>query len=169
MNCLDFCKKLVILFIFFSSFCQCRKVAINGFDAPKIYKTAEADSNFLKSVATDGEYYPYSKSNEGYEQAGIALKNPLLFTIENLERGKSIYVANCQHCHGAKGKSDAPMILKNKFPPPPNYTKRIKTITEGKMFHSIFYGKNLMPSFRNDLTASEKWQVIFYVQKLAKE
>jgi len=152
----------------FLSISGCQKVKINGFEKSYIYRPDMSDdSNFIHFTIDNNGYYPYPKTNNGYEEAGKNLKNPLSLTIENLDKGKEIYMSYCQHCHGKEGKSDAPMILKNKFPPPPNYEIRIKTITEGKMFHSITWGKNLMPSFKNDLTTTQKWQVVLWVKKLA--
>lgn len=161
------CVKNALLFLLILSLTQCRKVTINGYDKAVVFKETIADSNFLRSVPVNGTSYPFPKTNAGYEEAGTNLKNPLLKTNENLDKGKEVYTANCKHCHGQNGRSDAPMIIRKVFPPPPNYTERIKTITEGKMYHSLYYGKNLMPSFKNDLSSTEKWQVIFYVQKLA--
>ena len=76
---------------------------------------------------------------------------------------------NCKHCHGITGQSDAPMVLKEKYPPPPKFTERLPEISEGQMFHSIYYGKNQMPGNKDDLTEEEIWWLVSYIQTFAKQ
>ena len=42
----------------------------------------------------------------------------------------------------------------------------IKNLPEGKIFHSITYGKGLMGQHASQLTAEERWKLVYYVQKL---
>jgi hypothetical protein len=37
---------------------------------------------------------------------------------------------------------------------------------DGKMFHSITYGKNAMQSYTYALSKSERWEVIAYINSL---
>jgi hypothetical protein len=39
-------------------------------------------------------------------------------------------------------------------------------LTEGKMFHSMTYGKGLMGQHASQLNKQERWQLVFYVQSL---
>ncbi len=111
--------------------------------------------------------YPFPNTNEGYEEAGKKLKNPLPNTPENLEEGKRLYTLYCIHCHGEKGDGQGTIVQDGKFPPPPSYYgPQIKDLPEGKMFHSITYGKNLMGSHASQLSPEERWKVILYVQAL---
>jgi hypothetical protein len=40
---------------------------------------------------------------------------------------------------------------------------------EGKMFHSITYGRNIMGSYASQLNPEERWKVIMFVQTLQKQ
>lgn len=145
--------------------------ACNNNDGSKI-TYIEKDTNDLSpksiSIADASEVYPYSNTNEGYESAGKELKNPIIKSKENLLRGEKLYLGHCKHCHGVKGNAEAPMIIKEKYPPPPKFKKRLKKINEGKMFHSITYGKNLMPSNLKELNTEEKWLLVNYIQNMAQ-
>lgn len=110
--------------------------------------------------------YPYPNTNEGYEAAGKNLKNPLPPTPENIEEGKRLYTLYCVHCHGEKGDGQGSIVQAEKFPPPPAYNGPLKDLPEGKMYHSITYGKNLMGSHASQLSPTERWQVILYVRVL---
>ncbi len=111
--------------------------------------------------------YPFPNTNEGYEEAGKKLRNPLPKTPENLAEGKRVYEYYCIHCHGEKGNGQGSIVVAEKFPAPPSYYgPQLKELPEGKMFHSITYGKNLMGSHASQLTPEERWKVILYVQAL---
>lgn len=110
--------------------------------------------------------YAYPNTTEGYEAAGVNLKSPIPASPVVLEQGKDLYIKFCIHCHGEAGKGDGSMVKNEKFPPPPSYPDKLKDLPEGKMFHSITYGKGLMGPHAPLLTKVERWKVIQYVQKL---
>jgi mono/diheme cytochrome c family protein len=111
--------------------------------------------------------YGYENTTEGYEAAGLNLKNPLSAADrEKWEKeGEVLYGKFCIHCHGATGAGDGKVA--GKLPgPPPSYSGALKNLPEGKIFHSITYGKNSMGSHASQLTAEERWKLVYYVQKL---
>jgi len=111
--------------------------------------------------------YAYENNAEGYEAAGAGLKNPIERTDAVVGEGKVIFEKMCMHCHGQEGKGDGQLIDTGKFPPPPSYSSpALKELTEGKMFHTITYGKNLMGSHASQLTKEDRWKVIHYIQEL---
>lgn len=112
--------------------------------------------------------YGFPNTNAGYDSAGVHLKNPYTITPEMIAEGEQIFKKFCAHCHGPKGMGDGTLINNGKFPPPPAYSGQLKDLPEGKMFHSITYGKNLMGSHASQLTAEERWKVISYIQTLQK-
>lgn len=115
----------------------------------------------------NGSYaYPFPNTNEGYEAAGKELKNPLPYTKAHHDEGKRLYEQYCTHCHGEAGAGDGSVINSKKFGNPGAYNARLKDRTEGMVFHSITYGKNLMGSHASQLSPLERWQVAHYVKKL---
>lgn len=111
--------------------------------------------------------YPYPHTVEGYEAAGLNLKSPIAMTAETVEQGKVIYVKFCQHCHGEKGEGDGAVVKNGNYPQPPSYTGPLKDLPEGKIFHSLVYGKNIaMGSHASQLNKEERWLVTHYVNYL---
>ena len=114
-------------------------------------------------------YLPYGipNTNDGYEMAGALLKNPLKADEAMMKDAKNIYTKYCQHCHGENGEGDGPTVTAGGHPPPPAYNSAaLANLPEGKMFHTITYGKNLMGPHASQLTVEERWKVILYVQEL---
>lgn len=111
--------------------------------------------------------YTYENSTAGYEAAGANLKSPLDMSLraKHEAEGEQIYGKFCIHCHGATGAGDGKVGLK--LPgPPPAYDGALKDLPEGKIFHSISYGKNSMGAHNNLLSTEERWKLVCYVQKL---
>lgn len=113
-------------------------------------------------------YLPYAYPNtaEGYEAAGLNLHNPYGSQQAEFEKdGEVLYGKFCVHCHGATGAGDGK--VGGKLPgPPPAYNGTLKNLPEGKIFHTITYGKGTMGSHASQLTQEERWKLVFYVQKL---
>lgn len=109
--------------------------------------------------------YVYSNTPEGYEQAGLYLKNPIPYSEAEVKEGEVLYGKFCVHCHGASGAGDGK--VSDKLPgAPPAYSGALKNLPEGKIFHSITYGKGLMGNHASILTQNERWKLVYYVQKL---
>lgn len=109
--------------------------------------------------------YPYPNNDSGYAWAGRNLHDPFPANKEVLEKGAALYSKFCQQCHGASGGGDG--LVGGKLPgPPPAYSGALKDLPEGKMFHSLQYGKGLMGSHASQLTPDERWKIIRFVQTL---
>ncbi|MBS1637751.1 MAG: cytochrome c [Bacteroidetes bacterium] len=109
--------------------------------------------------------YVYPNTADGYEQAGLYLKNPLAYSEKVEKEGEVLYGKFCVHCHGATGGGDGK--VGGKLPgAPPAYNGTLKNLPEGKIFHSITYGKGLMGPHAPLLTQEERWKLVYYVQKL---
>ena len=119
------------------------------------------------SVARGHSVMDYPGTPDGYNQALANLKNPLATTDENLANGKKMYDIYCAVCHGTKGDGQGVLVKNGKFLGVPNYKDR--PITEGSIYHVIYYGRNMMGSHAGQLNEKERWQVTQYVQKLREE
>ncbi len=135
------------------------------------------------------ERFAYTGSAEDYERAGAELINPLERTEANLAQGEALYQVYCAVCHGTEGKGDGPITkdrtldaearqLEN-FPPPPSYAGSdginssrggaMAALSDGKIYHTIVYGLNMMGSHASQLSPEERWKVVMYVRELQKK
>ncbi len=108
--------------------------------------------------------YAYPFTPEGYEAAGANLRNPLPDNEVNLKEGEVLYGKYCVHCHGAGGEGDG--LVGTKLPGPPPAYSTLKNLPDGKMFHSITYGKGLMGSHAAQVSQEERWKLVLYIRKL---
>ena len=110
--------------------------------------------------------YDYENSNEGYTQAKAELKNSLPYTEENLTKGKELYNIYCAVCHGAQGDGQGILVQREKILGIPSYDDQGRAITEGSVYHVMYFGLNAMGSYASQTSIEERWQIDHYVMQL---
>ncbi|WP_165876089.1 c-type cytochrome [Mariniflexile fucanivorans] len=118
------------------------------------------------SIARGFVPFDIENSTEGFVLAKETLKSPLDSTMVDLERGKALYDIYCGICHGAKGDGQGNLVKREKILGIPSYDDAGRAINEGSIYHTIYYGKNAMGSYANQLKEEERWQVVSYVLEL---
>lgn len=95
-------------------------------------------------------------------------KNPYVLTAKNseeiLKKGKELFTAMCQHCHGEKGDGNGPMVTSGAYVGVPNYAT-LTNLSDGQIFYSIYYGKGMMGSHGSLLNKKEIWTLVHYVRQ----
>jgi mono/diheme cytochrome c family protein len=103
-------------------------------------------------------------------EAARQVKNPVPVTPESLAAGAQLYRENCSPCHGdtGKGDGDTGKIIKKK---PANFTdaKMMSEETDGSLFWKMGEGRGPMPSWKDELSDKERWQLVNYIRKLTKD
>ena len=139
-----------------------------GYEA---YQESDAFANGVEAqLPVDGtiprgySLYEIEDSTEGYEIAKVELKSPLDSTSVDYSRGKELYDIYCGVCHGTKGDGQGILMKREKILGVPSYDTR--ELTEGSIYHVIYYGLNSMGSYANFMSEEERWQVTAYVEKL---
>ncbi len=117
--------------------------------------------------------YPYKDTEEDRAKAMQEMtKNPFPITEEGLARAKELYNVYCGICHGEKGDGEGYLVSeknkKAKYPAQPALftTDDFINASEGRYYHAIMYGKNVMGGYADKLTYEERWQVIHYIRSL---
>ncbi len=120
-------------------------------------------------------YMPYHHpfSPEG-EEAAKKDVNPLERTPENIAEGKRLFEIYCAPCHGTEGKADGPVTGANNRAFPMSaafsyFTDANLAFTEGQMFYTTQYGRNMMGSYASQLNPEERWKVIMYIKGMQEK
>lgn len=122
------------------------------------------------TISRGFEPYQFTNTPEGYETAGTSLKNPLTDIAKAETEGKDLFTKYCVHCHGEKGDGVGSIKVKGEpFPVPSYYDDAHKALPDGKMFHTLHFGKGLMGSHASQLNKTERWKLVAYVNKLQRE
>ncbi|GAL62887.1 c-type cytochrome [Algibacter lectus] len=118
------------------------------------------------SVARGHVPFDIENSTAGYELAKATLMSPLSADDIDTERGKELYNIYCGICHGTKGNGQGNLVKREKILGIPSYDDAGRAITGGSIYHTIYYGKNAMGSYANQINEEERWQVVSYVLTL---
>jgi len=96
-----------------------------------------------------------------------AVKNPLKKTAENLAAGQETFRDNCEVCHGPKGDGNGP-TAKTLTIKPANFTdpKLMSMETDGSLFWKMSKGRGAMPTWEDQLSETERWQLVLYIRSL---
>jgi mono/diheme cytochrome c family protein len=99
---------------------------------------------------------------------GEPASEPLPATADSLQRGQVLFNINCMMCHGAQGQGNGP--LAGFFTPGPAdlTSSDVQNLPPQQIFLVITEGKGIMPSIAENLSPSERWDVINYVLSLNK-
>lgn len=92
---------------------------------------------------------------------------PLPVTAQMLRQGREVFDVNCAACHSRLGDGNglpkrigAMAVVANL------HDKRIVELTDGELFNTLSYGKNLMPAYAASIAIPDRWAVIAYLRAL---
>jgi len=112
-------------------------------------------------------YTPYRYAQADTLEAARDLVNPLPRTAAVLARGQKVYMNTCVVCHGPQG--DGQGYIVPLFPMPPSlHSAKVRGWPDGRVFHVITRGQNLMPSYATQILPEDRWAVIHYVRALER-
>ena len=126
-------------------------------------------------------YYYDDTEDERNRAIAEITENPFPITESGLERGEALYNVYCAICHGEKGDGlgylvregdPARGITAGVYPAAPaNFLQAdFYNASNGRFYHAIMYGKNVMGPHADKLSYEERWQVIHWIRSLqAKE
>ena len=121
------------------------------------------------SVARGHKPFDYGDGNDEYLRAKAELVSPMDSTMIDSPRGGQLYDIYCGVCHGKKGDGQGILVTREKMLGVPAFNDAGRALTPGSIYHTIYYGKNVMGSYKNQLDEEERWQVVDYVMGLKSE
>jgi mono/diheme cytochrome c family protein len=91
---------------------------------------------------------------------------PVEVTAKLMARGQQRFTINCSPCHGPQADGNG-ITKKYGMPTVANlHDKRIVEMTDGEIFNTITYGKNLMGPYGPNVTVEDRWAIIAYLRAL---
>ena len=113
------------------------------------------------------DFTPYRFAQQDTVEATQALSNPLPRTTEVLGRGQRVYMNTCVVCHGPVGDGNGYIVPV--YPMPPSLlSDKVRAFPDGRIYHIITRGQNLMPSYASQILPEDRWAAIHYVRALQR-
>ena len=122
-------------------------------------------------------YYYEDTDEDRLRATAEIIGNPFPITADGLERGEELYNIFCGICHGETGNGLGYLANPDDNPdskylavPANLLSDTFLLASNGRLYHAIMYGKNVMGAYDDKLSYEERWQVIHYIRSLqAKE
>lgn len=108
---------------------------------------------------------------KGDPMASDQNKNPMSgdFDQETLIVGQKYYDTQCAVCHGFSGKGDGPVAEKMPLRPPQLLSDKVKSMTDGRIYHIITEGQGVMGPYASHIPQKYRWQVVNYIRHIQKQ
>ncbi|MEM1318853.1 MAG: cytochrome c [Bacteroidota bacterium] len=125
-----------------------------------------------KYIPTNGSvpYYYADTEAERTRATNEILVNPFPITDKGLADAKELYNIFCGICHGEKGGGNGYIVREDGgvYPAQPAsfLTDEFQAASNGRYYHAIMHGKNVMGNYKDKLSYEERWQVIHYIRAL---
>lgn len=103
-------------------------------------------------------------------EAAKELKNPIPPNAETLKYARGIYEDRCAHCHGVKGDGKRPPGTTYFYlTQPTDFTdaKIMDETSDGEIFWKITTGNRPMPSYKNQLSENDRWELVSFLRTFA--
>lgn len=139
---------------------------------PRGYAGGDTMSKFANervAIKPNGSVpYYYEDTDAERLRAEEELSNPFPITEGGLAKGKELYEINCAICHGKKGEANGTIVESGVYPAVPSSYLNDEFIAagDGRYYHAIMHGKNMMGHYKDKLSYEERWQVIHYIRSL---
>ena len=137
------------------------------------YFNGMASNNAIAVPASGHVPYYYSDTEEERTRATMEIiKNPLPISEAGLAEGKLLYETFCGVCHGAKGDGNGWLVDEANpnavYPAAPAnlISDEFINSSNGRFYHGIMYGKNVMGGYADKISYEERWNVIHYIRSL---
>ncbi|TGN11950.1 c-type cytochrome [Leptospira ilyithenensis] len=116
--------------------------------------------------------YPYTAvaTPDNLTNPDKGLKNPIAkANLGDLMLGEKRYQTYCSPCHGVRGAGNGNVV--GPYPrfaqsPPPVTSDKIRSWSDGQIYHIITMGRGLMGSYAFQIEPEDRWKLIAYIRKL---
>jgi len=119
----------------------------------------------------DAYHYEMLTDTTGTYNTSFSMKNPLpAMDAAEAKEAERLFLVNCGVCHGPKLDGNGPLYKDGNGPyaaKPANLSgsdAKYVAMSEGTMFHSVTYGKNMMGSYASQVTPKQRWMIISYIK-----
>ena len=93
-------------------------------------------------------------------------ENPLAADASSVAMGHEIYMAECESCHGRKGRGDGPEAEDLEAKVPDLTIPDVLDERDGALYWKLTLGRKPMPSYSKLLSNDDRWHVVNYLRTL---
>lgn len=140
--------------------------ALDPYDSSEFFDNNMSARPRVEGTVAQGELFEDEFLHTGNEGGQPAQRFPFAVTEDVLDRGQERYNIYCMPCHGPTGEGDG-MIVRRGFKQPTSFhADTVRAQPEGYYFTVITQGYGVMPSYKAQVPAEDRWAIIAYMRAL---
>ncbi|MDZ4744532.1 MAG: cytochrome c [bacterium] len=111
---------------------------------------------------------PYALQQGDIDTAELVnVNNTVPNTPFVLARGQNRFNVFCSPCHNYDAKGMSKVAVRGLWLGIPNLTRpETQALSNARLFHVISAGQNLMPSYADKVSPTDRWAIIYYLRSL---
>ena len=143
-----------------------------GYEMPNPQAAASPGTPPAPSTTIEHQQLAFSigadYANTGKMGANWGNGFPVDVTPQFMERGAERFNINCAVCHGPSGAGNGIVKQYGMATIVSLLDERIRTMSDGEIFHTITNGKNTMMGYGGNVTVNDRWAIIAYLRALQR-
>ena len=102
-------------------------------------------------------------------EASAKVANPVKASAESVAAGKSLWIGECQSCHGKTGIGDGKKAAQLNTPTPDLTKAAFQSQSDGALYYKVAEGRGDMPGFKKKFPEKEDiWNLVNFMRTLKK-
>jgi mono/diheme cytochrome c family protein len=146
-------------------------ISAHGNSAEYVAMMQSRANNGVATTINGNVPYYYADSEEERTRATKEIvMNPYPITKARIENGKELWITYCGICHANNCNGNGYLVSEEnpnaKYPAQPANLLLDTFVNgnNGRLYHAIMYGKNVMGGYSDKLSYEERWNVIHYIR-----
>lgn len=91
---------------------------------------------------------------------------PVAVDAELIARGGERYGIYCAPCHGERADGKGMLYRRSQVTSADLLAEKTRTMPDGQLFETVTQGFGLMPGYRSQIPAHDRWAIVAYVRHL---
>jgi mono/diheme cytochrome c family protein len=135
-------------------------------EASRVFADGSASRPLVEGTVPRGHLKEDDLLYTGMSDGAPTAEFPFAITRTELDRGENRYNVYCAPCHSQTGDGRGMVVQRGYRQPPSLHIDRLRDVPPGYVFDVITNGFGVMPDYRTQITAEDRWAIVAYVKAL---
>jgi mono/diheme cytochrome c family protein len=132
----------------------------------RVFADRSASRMLVEGTVARGHLNDDDFLNTGMVGGMPATEFPFAITRKELDRGQNRYNVYCAPCHSQVGDGRGMVVQRGYRQPPSFHIDRLRDVPPGYVFDVITNGFGVMPDYKMQIKAEDRWAIAAYVKAL---
>ena len=135
-------------------------------EASTVFRNGASAQPLVEGTVARGFLNEDELLNTGKLNGQVASEFPFAVTRADLDRGEQRYNIYCAPCHARTGDGNGMVVQRGYRQPPSYHVDRLRSAPAGYFFDVMTNGFGVMPDYRAQVTADDRWRIVAYIRAL---